>query len=152
MTPLGRGRQNAQDGLGYPAVLSEATETMAEKAITNGGTMPKKKTAAKTTSAVKAAFDGSKTDFILKYANLKPLQVAAKAKEAGLDISAGYVSSVRSKNKTKKGVGGKRARGASPGSATVRGGAEAEFRRAARAITLDRAQEILNEIAAAYGA
>lgn len=126
--------------------------TMAEEATTHGAVMPKRKSKAakkagsKKPSGPKVKFEGSKTDFIRKHAKLKPLQVEAKAKEAGLKISAGYVSSVRSK-----------AKGASPGTkrssaagTSSRAGAEAEFRRAARAITLDRAQEILNEIAAAY--
>lgn len=83
--------------------------TMAEEATTNGAAMPKKskkkvakKTAAKRSSTAKVKFEGSKTDFIRKYANLKPLEVEAKAKEAGLDIPAGYVSSVRSKAKSGK--------------------------------------------------
>lgn len=94
-----------------------------------------------------ASSKGSKTDFINTHADLTPLQVEEKAKAAGLDIKAAYVSSVRSKAKA-KGTNGTPAR--SPRGKASSRDAEAAFRQAARAITLDRAQEILDEIAAAY--
>lgn len=139
-------------------MAEETKETATKKESPKKKATGKKKSAPKKGGARKGATKktmkrtkateqrGSKTDFIKKHASLKPLDVEAEAKKVGLDIKAAYVSSVRSKAKA-SGANGKR------GAATARPsakGAEAEFRRAARAITLDRAQEILNEIAAAY--
>ncbi|MCL2724449.1 MAG: hypothetical protein FWD69_08430 [Polyangiaceae bacterium] len=144
-----------------------------DEEVTMSGTAAKSKNKAASKpvlGAQKSEFEGSKTDFIRKFPNLRPVQIEAKAKEAGLAISASYVSSVRSKTKVKKAAPAAKAvqesvarppAAAVPAAAVVRPApavrpaptrtaAEAEFRRAARTITLDRAQEILNGIAAAY--
>jgi hypothetical protein len=117
-------------------------------------------------STPESKFEGTKTDFILKYPNLKPFQIEARAKQAGLEVTASYVSSIRSALRKKADSVSSPSFLARP--ATTLGGpkglqaslarpaptlntAEVAFRRAARTITLERAQEILNEIAAAYG-
>jgi hypothetical protein len=91
---------------------------------------------------------GSKTDFINKHAALKPLEVEAKAKEAGLDIKAAYVSSVRSKAKSSgtNRASGKstRAKGKSPISQHL------DHVRALRGVILhvgiERAKEMMDQI------
>lgn len=91
---------------------------------------------------------GSKTDFINKHAALKPLEVEAKAKEAGLDIKAAYVSSVRSKAKAGGATGakGKSARGKSKSPVSQ----HLDHVRALRGVILhvgiDRAKEMMDQI------
>ena len=95
-------------------------------------------------SGKKAAGAKNKSAFVRRYPNLSPKEVAAKGKEQGVKLTAGYVSTIRSKDKAKNG-GAKRRGGKGRPS-----GGEAEFRRALQGVTLDRAREIIEEVARAY--
>jgi hypothetical protein len=112
---------------------SQKERGMAEQ-TTNGapkGASTKRRKAAKGRTKRK----DSKTAFIrAQPRSMAAKKVVAKAKEAGMKLTVPYVYSVRSK------MGGN-----APSK-----GAEAEFRRALQGITLARAQEIVEEIEAAY--
>lgn len=86
----------------------------------------------------------NKSEFVRRYPKLPPKEIVAKGEEQGLKLTAGYVSSVRSKDK---------AAGKNPkrrGKAARSSGGEAEFRRALQGITLARAREIIDEVTEAY--
>jgi len=83
------------------------------------------------------------SQFIREHPNLSPRALAEEGKKHGLHFKASYVSTVRSKDKAKKGV----KRRGRKSSITM---GEAEFRRALQGITLARAREIIDELTKAY--
>lgn len=86
----------------------------------------------------------SKSEFVRRYPKLTPRELVTKGEEQGIKLTAGYVSTIRSKDKAKAGGTKKRGR-----KGHISGG-EMEFRRALQGITLDRAREIIEEVARAY--
>src|SRR5690349_17586470 len=82
-----------------PASSTESPKKLAKRTGVTKKAAAKKRKAKMATKKKAGKAKGSKTDFINRHAALKPLEVEAKAREAGLDIKAGYVSSVRSKAK-----------------------------------------------------
>lgn len=145
------------------SMAEETKETAApKKRAAKKKTAPKKKAAAKKKSVAKKATTATTgkppvlADKIEKLTLDNPDKngqwIADKAgassahvynvwKERGLRVEERAARKKRQKNTGKP-----------KAKSTQAGEGEAEFRRAARAITLNRAQEILNEIAAAYGA
>jgi hypothetical protein len=97
-----------------------------------------------------------KKEFVLSFPEeVMPAEIVKRGRLEGftglMEIDPEYASTTRSNARKAgtwptKGANGGRAKSAP----AVRGDAEAEFRRAARGITLDRAKEILDEIGAAY--
>lgn len=130
--------------------MAEETTAAPKKRAAKKKSAPKKKAGVKRGMAKRktVAEHGSKVAFIMKHAALKPLQVEAKAKEAGLDIKAGYVSSVRSKAKAggANGARGTSARGGSKSPVTQ----HLDHVRALRGVILhvgiDRAKEMMDQI------
>jgi hypothetical protein len=113
---------------------------MAEE-TSNGTTNAQAK---KTAKQGKRGKTKNKSQFVRDNSHLGPTAISELAKKQGLDITPGYASTVKAKAKAKKGEGRKgRAKSSS-------GGGEAAFRMALRGITLERAQEILDEIVVAF--
>lgn len=134
-----------------------------KKGASKKGAGAKKSTAKKVTKRKALGGTNAKgekvnlSEFVLSFSeDVKPMQIVQNAETQGIKgLTANYAASIRSKAKDKGTWPTNASNGVpltSPRAATTVVGAEAEFRRAARAITLNRAQEILNEIAAAYGA